>query len=487
MKTATKFLAILSFLMSPALLLAQTQTWAISFGNSPLYNIPHDISINPNGELLITGDLSDTTTIHGNHLAVGGFAVGLDDSGKTTRALNESVHANQGLQDKHGNYYVYGSRGSQLQALTKFSPADTALWTQSILYTFGQALNFDSKGYLIAGHGYRDSIVVQKVDPASGSVIWSVKKNYPGSIGGLMVASATVDNQDNIYVCYGQPNYARITRILKLSPSGQELDSLEIGKKVSHGRLSFSGDHLYFAGNFFDTLNYSNTTVINPHNVLDAFVYKIDTKLDVKGHVHLQSKHAVEVKDIATDGAGGVFVVGHTRDSLYYNQNLIVSGRPAFERSFLIKMDEDLKMDWLYEPTSDRATGETLCASTSHVYMAGTARVTSNIHGTPVNEGQIFVAKIENTPYTQSIENLTAVDPIKVYPNPTQGNMQIVSSDEAIQSISIYAFNGQLMDKVAPNHSNNKLQVDISHLPAGCYILQIQNDKHLQTSRIIKQ
>jgi hypothetical protein len=76
------------------------------------------------------------------------------------------------------------------------------------------------------------------------------------------------------------------------------------------------------------------------------------------------------------------------------------------------------------------------------------------------------------------IDRLTGVDEviflsgIKIYPNPTNGELKIESNGSKIELIEIFDMTGK---KVYANRINqqNTVVINISHLPAGLYYLKI--------------
>ena len=75
------------------------------------------------------------------------------------------------------------------------------------------------------------------------------------------------------------------------------------------------------------------------------------------------------------------------------------------------------------------------------------------------------------------VENTVADVKVNVFPNPTVGTINIVSS-EAIKTVKVYAMNGALVAE------GNKAQLDLSNLAAGIYMVKV-NDQ--QAVRLIKK
>lgn len=76
---------------------------------------------------------------------------------------------------------------------------------------------------------------------------------------------------------------------------------------------------------------------------------------------------------------------------------------------------------------------------------------------------------------------------IKIYPNPTKGNLIVEIPDFEAEKISILVFNLQgkeIMYKTGAPNSRN--QVNLSNLPSGMYVLKIVAGQEFSDWKIIK-
>jgi hypothetical protein len=92
--------------------------------------------------------------------------------------------------------------------------------------------------------------------------------------------------------------------------------------------------------------------------------------------------------------------------------------------------------------------------------------------------------EVEVSEYT-SIKSLNNKD-LKVYPNPTDGKLHIHSGVILIEQLTLTTLSGRkVIDKTKVNKVRSKL--DMSGLAPGVYILRIQSDEGLFTTKIIHQ
>ena len=65
---------------------------------------------------------------------------------------------------------------------------------------------------------------------------------------------------------------------------------------------------------------------------------------------------------------------------------------------------------------------------------------------------------------------------IKIYPNPTTGQLTIDNGELTMDNVKIYDIIGKVIDNYQLSIVNSQLIIDVSHLPAGMYFLKINNE-----------
>ncbi|MCX6351586.1 MAG: T9SS type A sorting domain-containing protein [Bacteroidetes bacterium] len=107
---------------------------------------------------------------------------------------------------------------------------------------------------------------------------------------------------------------------------------------------------------------------------------------------------------------------------------------------------------------------------------------------------QQYAAGAYNDAYNTNFEyeTTTAVEDVavqnnefKFYPNPCSGNLNVaLPQDNTSYNVSLFDVQGKLM--LSQKVEANDLQMDISTLKNGIYILQCSNGEKMQTGRIVK-
>jgi Secretion system C-terminal sorting domain len=80
---------------------------------------------------------------------------------------------------------------------------------------------------------------------------------------------------------------------------------------------------------------------------------------------------------------------------------------------------------------------------------------------------------------------------ISIFPNPvTAGRVNILLKTPGQNtSIKVYELHGRMLQStsVIINWQNNPLELDLSALPAGVYLVSVQTSDNFKTERIIKK
>jgi len=93
-----------------------------------------------------------------------------------------------------------------------------------------------------------------------------------------------------------------------------------------------------------------------------------------------------------------------------------------------------------------------------------------------------------------NIEQVTTsgLNKISIYPNPTKGELRIENGEWRIMNIQIFDIIGnKVLSPIPSPHwrgvSEGRGEVDISHLPAGIYFVQITTEKGIVTKKVVKR
>jgi uncharacterized repeat protein (TIGR03803 family) len=87
-----------------------------------------------------------------------------------------------------------------------------------------------------------------------------------------------------------------------------------------------------------------------------------------------------------------------------------------------------------------------------------------------------------------SIQNIEVKPLFSIYPNPTNGIIEILSESEVLKSVAAFNILGQEVHKQNILDNNKRLTLDFTHLLSGIYFLKIISEKkQLQTLKFVKK
>lgn len=76
---------------------------------------------------------------------------------------------------------------------------------------------------------------------------------------------------------------------------------------------------------------------------------------------------------------------------------------------------------------------------------------------------------------------------VNVFPNPTDGKVTVMLENQSTKiSIDVYCTMGSKVFTYAPTAYSNQVDIELSHLPSGFYIIRITDGDKIHTSRIVK-
>jgi hypothetical protein len=119
---------------------------------------------------------------------------------------------------------------------------------------------------------------------------------------------------------------------------------------------------------------------------------------------------------------------------------------------------------------------------------SGTGGVTfygafNSVNGSGPNEDQIYAKTlpVSEDILTTITENVDQ-NVFNIYPNPVKNSFQI-ASDKPVQSVRVYNLQGKQVSSLA----RGATKVNVEHLPAGVYFVNVETDGVIKTEKLIKE
>lgn len=100
----------------------------------------------------------------------------------------------------------------------------------------------------------------------------------------------------------------------------------------------------------------------------------------------------------------------------------------------------------------------------------------------------VRISEAEENPDTVSTVSTVQEQPMRIYPNPSNGEI-LISSETAFEKIYIIDMRGKIVaEKVrGEQYGTPNLRISIQHLQQGTYFVVAQNEKNIYRARLVKQ
>ncbi len=415
--------------------------------------------------------------------------------------------------------------------LVKMSPTGNVIWGISTKSTGVRSLAIDKEnslymtgfysgpltvgGVTLAGSGSHYSIFIEKFS-SSGSFIW-LKGVEGGSCNNYLINS-TVSENGTTYLCGSfvvsttdttywhinvggtvltAPSTAYCPYIVKMDSSGRVLWAHYISENAPiTAMIADKKDNFYATGYFKDTVTLGSVTFTSA-GMQDMFLSSYDssgrivwtksaggTRNDFGSFLALDSCGSLWV-------AGGIGYIGFTGpDSSYFMTFSSGSNLHALYHSsdplFIARYDTSGSY---FSSIALQSGGDDNFFlgpdNRGNLFVAGDFYRTTLVFGSDTllapdsNYEYLFIAKYNYDNggcYANNVENITGPiysDDVVLYPNPTQNELNITSSDK-ITDISVVNLLGQVMYKNV--FDSRRLQLDLSRYPAGVYLVKMNGN-----------
>ncbi|MEW4925215.1 spondin domain-containing protein [Algibacter sp. 2305UL17-15] len=111
------------------------------------------------------------------------------------------------------------------------------------------------------------------------------------------------------------------------------------------------------------------------------------------------------------------------------------------------------------------------------------------ISGPPINGNRMATITFTYNSSTLSTNSQNNIENIKIFPNPVQDKLAVSNlKNSNIESLEIYSILGKLTKSILVNKGINNLEVNVSDLNSGMYLLKLVNEEdNSETRKLIVQ
>lgn len=267
-----------------------------------------------------------------------------------------------------------------------------------------------------------------------------------------------------------------------------------------------SNGNIFLAFIFSDTENFYPDNSLNSltsNGYADLFFQKIDSTGKLIWIKQIGGPEAEDVVDIQTDKSDNIYITGFFSGIVDFDpgeKSYTMSAGGDWNQSiFVSKYDNNGNFVWAYNASRNGdswpyCTGVDLAADASGNIIAigkHSGSIDFNPGKSPVvytSSESIdlgFVLKLGGVASTAKI--VETKGDISIFPNPFDNKITIHSNEfRANDRINLYSMYGHLMSSY-DHLSGNKLDIDLSHLPKGMYVVEVINDHSKFMTKVVKQ
>ncbi|WP_396600499.1 spondin domain-containing protein [Algibacter sp. R77976] len=108
----------------------------------------------------------------------------------------------------------------------------------------------------------------------------------------------------------------------------------------------------------------------------------------------------------------------------------------------------------------------------------------SMVSGSPINGNRMATITFTYNSSTLSASNFNTIESLKVYPNPTDGNISISNNQNVdLKTIEIYSVLGKLVEQISIVPNKEQLHINLTNLNTGIYLLKLQSNTGKTTTQ----
>lgn len=478
-----------------------TWIWTKRIGNT--ISKPHAIALDPDGNVFMTGMFKGTVDFDPgpgvvNHTSAGAddiFVMKFDANGEHLWSCrfgtNEDVEGGWDLAvDASGNAHVMVSARGTIDVdpgpgVLPFTPAGQLT---SIIKLDAQGALVWAKSVELDGASYNNWHIT--VD-GSGNVLMTGQ--YSG-------ASVDVDPGPGTTYLPHDPVRPNGVFVVKWDPQGELLWAHGIAGAIPGHLACDAEDNVLVTGNTINDVDLDPGPGLQMHAIGNASNTSWVLKLDPLG-THVWSKiwttnSIVQTKDVAADQNGNVIIGGIYNAAMDLAPGPLVVPAPEASSgscSFITALDPSGAYLWSGELGAGQHD-----AYVEHMAIApdNSLRISGWFYGAmdmdpgpgtstytgPLTRQSTMLLSFAGTNNPTGIPT-TAKNSAKLYPVPTEGPLTITHTED-IALINISDPRGVLVSTERPGMQ--RASIDISALPAGCYMVEIVGEKITEQKSIVK-
>jgi hypothetical protein len=494
--------------------------WAIKIWGQ--YTVTgHDISVAHNGDFVIVGAFyqsihfesgSDSISLYSSNINREPFIAKFNTEGKLVFAIQGR---GSGAQFGEGE-----SRANTVELLPNGDFVVAGFFRDSI--SFGNtAIGSTSLNAL-----YNRNIFLVKFS-SEGEVLWATSASQPqheyDDGWTLYSTDLCVDKDGNIFLASrlnGEVNFNNINPISFFKYVNYLTWTALIAKYNQDGKLlwakSEGGEarvdpdgiacdkegNLCFTGTFWQKNAHFGPFELTIKSPSEAFLVKFDTDGNVLWAKQTNSSLTTRSEAIAVDGQANVFITGNFKGNTTFGEvpNSAIISSPNCAEFFIAKYDSSGNFIWVKQSSGRNNGGFNFCGQ-SIVADNNRNLYVSGFHIGPIefenvsipwmNFNDVFIAKIKDTTdfFTVFVKEQEQAINLHIFPNPSNGNFQVLlqSEDKANIEIKVRNLTGAVIFQFKEQNSTGifQKQIELTGATPGIYFIEVLTEKERLVKKVV--
>jgi Secretion system C-terminal sorting domain len=316
-----------------------------------------------------------------------------------------------------------------------------------------------------------------------GDLVW--KKRIGGNQPDLLYKLVNIDDKTFVVVgSYsskdGEVTNTKSDAVVKMDSTGRLVWSKSFGSPKDSSWLvnnlrsvsvSLDKQNIIAVG---ESYNFSNQST-------DILIYKIDTSGNLKWNKLYGGSNIENVSKIEILKNGSVLCLGDT-----YSNDFNVSYNYGLSDMWLFMLDSEGNLKWEKSYGGSKGDFGTDFAITSDnkIVIVGSTGSNDGIFQNNYGNKDFAITQVKYD-FSSSIENVSNLLNVKIFPNPLDNVLNIQVDDEVIEDINLSDLNGRVIKHNKIETHSQRIEINCTDLSIGTYILKIKTVNNMITHKII--
>lgn len=465
-----------------------TLVWAKTLQGTGSSDIKR-ISINSNNEIILGGTFQGTVDLDPSNAtysvsafinSVDFFMLKLTSNGSFISAAIIAGPANDLLMDMHidnsGNIFVSGTAGNNCD----FDPSPAV--SSSTVSSDAFLAKYDANFNLLFVQKNLGTFAVRVLTNAANEIY----------LAGIYQGTVDVDSSPALNVL--SSNGLRDSYVVKYSATGSFIWAYSYGGTASDELfdMNLSGNDVIISGGFRNTVDFDNsasTFTLSTSGVYNGVLIKLNQNGNLIFAKQFQSNNNSSAESLFIDANGEINTLVYYVSSVDLDPGMAVSNLTCALSSYcLVKLSSSGNLisyqniaennPMIYTTSLTKSNQDYIVTGWIDGTVGYTIDFDHNVGVTSYSVNPYNGFFVKYSPITTNINSQNEVEPISIFPNPSENYIHVKNNIPANSSYKIYDSNGS-MKQAGTLDSQNQI-ITLGGLVKGVYFLRINNSETIK-------